>query len=265
MRANAVKHSGWLLIALLLLLARVPGATAADSITNDVAEFTRRAQKTFDAAKTRMDANTTNQEAIWQFARACFDLADLATTDGRREELANQGISASRRLVGINPKSAEAHYYLGMNLGELAETKTLGALKIVPEMETEFKTELELNSALDHAGADRNLGLLYRDCPGWPASIGNRSKARQHLQAALTLAPDFPENLMNLIEGELKWGDQAGAVRDLKSLDSLWPKARKQYTGEEWEVSWADWQKRREIVQKKANEASKVIEPPRKP
>jgi hypothetical protein len=138
-----------------------------------------------------------------------------------------------------------------MNMGQVAETETLGALKLVRQMETEFAIALKANATFDYAGPDRNLGLLYRDAPGWPTSIGNRTKAREHLQQAVIVAPNYPDNVLNLIESELKWGDTAGATRDLKALDESWPKAQKQFTGEDWESSWADWTKRRDDVRKK--------------
>ena len=111
---------------------------------------------------------------------------------------------------------------------------------------------LAADAKFDHVGADRNLGLLYWQAPGWPLSIGSKVKARQPLSAALKGAPDYPENTLNLIEAELKWGDKAGVTRDLKSLGELWPGALKKYTGEEWASSWADWEKRKAAAEKKA-------------
>jgi hypothetical protein len=236
---------------------------AEEAAPTDNALFQKRAEKAFLAAKARFEAETNNAEAVWQFGRACFDFADLAPSDGKREEIANQGIAACRRWLETDPKSVEGHYYLGMNLGELAETKTLGALKLVKEMESEFILVLKANPKLDNAGPDRNLGLLYRDAPGWPASIGNRAKARQHLQQAAILTPDFPENLLNLVEGELKWGDTSKAVRDLKSLTDILPKAQQKYTGEQWEPAWVDWQKRIDGARKKVSTETKAPASPR--
>src|SRR5204863_9133981 len=99
------------------------------------------------------------------------------------------------------------HYYLGMNLAQLAQTKMLGALKIVTQMEREFSIVRDLDEEFDQAGADRNLGLLYRDAPAI-GSIGSRGKARQHLEHAVKLAPPSPENRLNLIETYLKWGER---------------------------------------------------------
>src|SRR6185369_6107731 len=98
----------------------------------------------------------------------------------------------SRDAVARASNSAPAHYYLGMNLAQLAQTKFLGALKIVSEMETEVSIVRDLDAKFDDAGADRNLGLLYRDAPAI-GSIGSRPKAREHLQSAVKLAPGSPD------------------------------------------------------------------------
>jgi tetratricopeptide (TPR) repeat protein len=213
--------------------------------------FAQRAEKAFIAAKTRFETETSNPEAKWQFGRTCYDWADFATSDKQRADIAQQGIAACRELIERNIDSAPGHYYLAMNLGQLAQTKSLGALKIVRQMEGEFKIALGLDPKYDFAGADRGLGLLYLEAPGWPTSIGSKPKARQHLQKALKLFPDFPENLLNQIEAEIKWDDKRDAIRDLTALDVLWPTARKQFEGDKWAPSWADWEKRRGLAESK--------------
>jgi Tetratricopeptide repeat len=224
------------------------------------AEFAAQAEKTYDAARTRYSNETNNLELAWRFARACFDWADYATTDAKRAAIAGEGIAACHKLLETSSNSIPGHYYLAMNLGQLARTKSLGALKIVGQMEVEFKTGLRLDSGFDYAGPDRNLGLLYLDTPGWPVSLGGKSKARQHLQQALKLSPGYPDNHLNLIEAQLKWGDKKAAIAGLKALDEIWPEAREKLTGDEWAPDWADWTKRREAAQKKAGAA--VTPPP---
>ena len=151
----------------------------------------KRAEKSLcKPPKTRYEAQTNDNQAAWQFGVACFDWADFATSDSQREEIARQGIGACSGLIQRDPKSVAGGIVPGMDLGRVAQTKLLEiALKIVDQMEGEFKTARP-GCVYDFAGPDRNLGLLYRDAPGWPASIGNKSKARQHLQQALKLAPD---------------------------------------------------------------------------
>ena len=224
--------------------------------------FAGRAEKAFQAARTRFNSEPTNSEAAWQFGRACFDVAEFAKDDAHREDFATQGIAACRQLIVRQPKMAAGHYYLSMNLGQLARTKTLGALKIVVEMETGFQRARELDENFDNAGPDRNLGLLYLEAPGWPTSMGNRSKARHHLQRAVLLSPSFPENRLNLIEAYIKLGDKPAAQHEFKQLKELWPGVKKQFTGEQWESTLVDWEKRWQKIQTKLNASSKVLESP---
>jgi hypothetical protein len=220
-------------------IASADDAQNKNFIARAEAEF-NRTQKTYETS-----ANATNAIA---FARACFDYADLATNNGERATIAHQGINACRTIITNAPRSAPAHYYLGMNLGELARTEFMGALRIVREMEREFKTAASLDPKLDYAGPELCLGLLYRDAPGWPASIGNNRKARSYLQQAVDLAPDYPENILTLAESDLQWRDTDAAQKESDTLDQLWPKAQKQFIGDPWAQNWADWTTRREAL-----------------
>src|SRR5213593_3770820 len=192
--------------------------------------FAQRAEKNFQEARKRFQTSTNDAEAAWQFGRSCFDWADFAKNDAQRESVAGEGIAACRQVIVRDPKSAPGHYYLAMNLGQLAQTKTLGALRIVDEMEREFKIARDLDAKFDYAGPDRSLGLLYFQAPGWPASIGSKAKARQNLQRAAQLAPGYPENHLCLLEAYLKWGDNKNLLRELKITEELLPPARKEFT-----------------------------------
>ena len=138
-----------------------------------------RARRLYWEAEARYKKEPNKVEATWEFGRACFDLAEFSTNSTERAEIAQQGIAACRQALTHDRDSAPAHYYLGMNLGELAQTRGLGALKLVDQMQTEFELARTLNELLDYAGPDRNLGLLYRDAPSW-ISLGSKSKARKH-------------------------------------------------------------------------------------
>jgi tetratricopeptide (TPR) repeat protein len=193
-------------------------------------------------------------QSAWQYAQACFDLADFATNRSQRASLAEQGIGACRQALVRESNSAPLHYYLGLNLGQLARTKTLGALRLVDQMEKEFTTASQLNSNLDFAGPDRALGLLYRDAPSF-GSIGSRTKARECLQRAFELAPQFPENGLILIESELKWSDRSAARLNLKKVEERLPKAREEFSGAAWEDSWTDWDGRLTTLKKSLDES----------
>ncbi len=235
------------------------GGGKRTAVTGDPAAAARRV---FHEAQTLYRNEPRNGQAAWQFGRACFDLAEFASDSAERAELAEQGIAACQQLLEREPNLAPAHYYLGMNLGQLARTKGIGALKLVKQMEIEFSLARERDKTFDYAGPDRNLGLLYRDAPSI-GSIGSRTKAKQHLEISVELAPDYPENRLNLAEAFLKWNDRNGAKRELKALDEDWSRARAKFSGPAWAASWGDWEKRRQNVRKKLEELSKPLESPR--
>lgn len=247
----------WLGAAAFVLLAGA-GIALADEPPNPV--FVARAAAEFDRTRAQYQSNPNDSAAALQYARACFNFADLVTNETRRAALANQGISACHQWLAREPDSAAAHYYLAMNFGQLAqaEAPSLAAYRLVREIEHEFKKAADLDGHFDYAGPDRGLGLLYRDAPGWPLSIGSRHKAREWLDQAEILAPDYPENHLNLAEAFLRWHDHAEAERELKALDALWPVARTNLVGPAWEPSWADWSARREVVRKRLDETSKA-------
>lgn len=196
----------------------------------------------------------------WEFGRACFDLAEYATNNTERAELAEQGIAACRQALAHGPKLAEAHYYLGLNLGQLARTRGLSALKMIKEMEAEWLAAAELDSRFDYAGPERSLGMLYRDAPPI-ASVGSRSKARHQLVRAVELAPVYPENRFELIETYLKWNDRPGARRELQALEKVWPAARAELSGAPWAANWQEWESRLEKLKKKTEEPSRMETP----
>lgn len=216
----------------------------------------------FNQARARFQAEPTNSVAAWQFGRACFDRAAADTNRTERASIAEEGIDACRRAIALRADSVAGHYYLGMNLGQLADTKrNLGALKLVKEMEREFRTAARLDDHFDFAGPDRNLGLLYQQAPSI-ISIGSRSKARQHLQRAVELAPEYPENRLNLIEAHLHWGNRSAARKEAADLAHVWSDARRKFAAPNWASSWSDWEKRRQTIRQELGQASKPLESP---
>jgi hypothetical protein len=234
MKTRIDKAGCWL--GPLGLLSYIAGLAAADPA------FAPRYEALFRQAQAAYQAQPTNAEAAWKYARACYDRSEFATNETQRAALGKLGIAAARSAIALRPQTAPAYYYLGITLGVLADaTRTLGGLKLVSEMEQSFKKARELDAAFDFAGPDRCLGLLYRDAPGWPISLGSRSKAGQHLEQARQRAGDYPENQLNLLVAWLKWGEQARVAAELDSVEKLLAQARTKLNGEEWALSWSDW------------------------
>ncbi|MEQ2005452.1 MAG: hypothetical protein ABMA26_01540 [Limisphaerales bacterium] len=221
------------------------------------AKFADAAQIKLIYARKKFQADTNNVPAAWALGQACFWRGEFSANDEERKALANEGIAVCRALTIHAPTVPEGHYYLAMNLGQLARTKWLEALGIVKDLERGLKLASGMNPRLDHAGPDRCLGLLYRDAPGWPVSVGSKSKARTHLLRAVELAPDFPENHLVLVETWVMLKEKKILQRDLDTLAALLPKARKQFSGEDWAALWDDWERRWQEVQARAAELMK--------
>lgn len=244
---------GWFFgVACFLWFAFGSIPVIAQSKVTETSSPTARLQRLYLEAQGRWQTNTNEVEIAWSFGRACFQWADLATNDTQRAAVAGEGIAACRRAIELQPKSAPAHYYLGLNLGQVARTKYMGALKLVGEMEAVWLKTIELDADFNYAGGCRSLGLLYRDTPGWPVSIGNRKKARELLQKAADLHPEYPGNRLNLLEAKLKWGEKRDVQAQTNAVETALQKARVTLTGERWSLEWQDWNQQWEEIKKKA-------------
>ena len=233
-------------LALLLSFMSASLTAAPDSTT------ARRAEKIYQEAKQAHAAQPDDVTLAWQFTRAVFDWAEFSQDDEQREKLALEGIAVSEHWRAKKPQEVGVLYYLAMNKGQLARTRLWTALGLVEEMEQLFQTTRGLDEKFDYGGPDRNLGLLYLDAPGWPASIGNKTKARTHLSRALELVPDYPENHLCLMEALLRWKDKDALARRMKAYEQYLPSAKKEFTGEAAEQSWIDWERRWKVVREKS-------------
>ncbi len=223
------------------------GGAALRAATND---FAARAERAFAEARLAAQKNpaaTTNQ---LQLARAAFLWAEFPQRDPQREDIAQTGIAAARAIVGREPTNAAAPYWLGMNLGQLARTKKLGALPLVREIEELFHRARQLDPHTDYAGPDRSLGRLYRDAPVWPTSIGSRKKAREHLELAAQLHPEFPDNQLELLESFDAWDEQENFDRQLPVSERAVLQAATRFVGAEWEARHADWSRRLAVAKR---------------
>jgi len=242
-------------IALLIWISGsglAPLAQGEHSVKSVKQTAVARAERSFYEARARLNKNPNDPDVAWHFARTSFDWADFVDTDEQRASTALEGIGACRQAIQKNPKSAPAHYYLALNLGQLARTRNLGALKLVAEMENEFKAAIEVDPRFDYAGPHRSLGLLYRDAPGWPASIGSRVRARSHLQKAVELTPEYPDNWLSFLEACLSAGERTMVQGKLPTVQECLQEARNKFIGEEWALSWMDWDQRWEKIKAKA-------------
>ncbi len=201
------------------------------------------ADKRLKEAREKFRMTTTPDDTAWQLGAACFKRAEFAKDNPERAALAQEGIDACRKLVAEQPKNPGGHYYLSMNIGQMARVRQLKALGMVKEMEHHFNLARELDETFSHAGSDRNLGLLYFRAPRF-ISVGNKERALKHLRRAAKLAPEYPSNLLNLLEAHIDAEDENGVAAECATLEILMPVARKKFLGDNWSADWIVWNKR---------------------
>lgn len=213
-------------------------------------EAMEEARKALEIARRQYASSgfTNRHDCAWNLGKAAFDYAEFAAMATNRSRLAEEGIAASLVAIQLRPESAEGHYFLAMNRGQLARTKLLGALRLVIEIEKDLKAALARDSRIDHAGPDRSLGLLYFQAPGWPTSIGNKKKARQHLAKAFELDPNYPGNGLALMEACRHWGDTKTLNQLAREFESRLASMKERFAGKAWEWSWVEWDERWKVL-----------------
>jgi tetratricopeptide (TPR) repeat protein len=183
--------------------------------------------------------------SIWRNSRPTIRNGDT------RAALAHEGINAAKTGIALSPNDPAPHFYLALNIGQLARTKLWTALGLIKDMEKAFFASIKADEKFNRASAHRSLGMLYQQAPGWPASIGSRSKARRHLEKAIELAPDFPDNHLTYMEALAAWDEKEHLRAALARYRKVLPEARQTYRGPEWEQPWRDWQARLADLDKK--------------
>ena len=139
-------------------------------------------------------ANPLSYELLWRGARACAWLTDEFTDKDRRGSWAQKGVDYAKRAVAIDTHRVEGYYYLGINLGQSATTKTVGAYMMVPRVLKAGESALKIDEKFDHAGPGRLIGNVYAKAPPWPASVGDVEDGIKYLKRAVEVAPDYPQN-----------------------------------------------------------------------
>jgi tetratricopeptide (TPR) repeat protein len=229
----------------LLLCSLMVQIIGAQPETNLV----KRAYQQYSQSFAVYSAEFNNTTSAWKFAKSCFELAEITEDNSQREKVANEGIAAATRCIRLAPQDPAGHFYLGLNRGQLARTKLLGALTLVKEMEEALLASLQVDETFHLAAAHRSLGMLYVQAPGWPASVGSRTKARKHLERAIELAPDYPDNHLSAIEAYLSWKDKDKVAVAIPRYQRILTAARDKYKGPEWQQPWRDWDVRWKDIQ----------------
>ena len=98
---------------------------------------------------------------------------------------------AADALAAKYPDRPEAIIWDGIITSELASMNSgFAALGLAKRARKILETAYAIDPAALDAGSPTSLGVLYYRVPGWPIGFGDKKKARELLQQAVTLAPD---------------------------------------------------------------------------
>ena len=112
--------------------------------------------------------------------------APAGEREKRFEELSAKAHKASETFAG----RAEPLVWEGIIVSSWAGEKGgLGALSLVKKAKALYETAIRIDGNVLDGSAYNSLGVLYYKVPGWPLGFGDKAKARELLQKALTINP----------------------------------------------------------------------------
>jgi len=110
----------------------------------------------------------------------------VAEREKKFEALATKAHQVSEAFPG----RSEPLIWEGIVVSSLAGEKGgLGALGLVKQAKSLYETAIQLDGTALDGSAYNSLGVLYYKVPGWPIGFGDKNKARELLQKALSINP----------------------------------------------------------------------------
>jgi tetratricopeptide (TPR) repeat protein len=222
-RICGLKLFGCIVLSLLSATAGFGAAAGtlaeADSLLNSPALSMTQATRALSIYQGLLAAAGADRTVVLaHLGRTCFVLGQLAP-EAQAMAYYQQGQSYAETLIREEPNRVESHYWLALNLCGQAEVggKLLGR-RLLPSIVEELRRAVALDAAYDQAGAHRVLGRIYYEAPGWPLSVGDMQKSRQHLQAAVRLAPGTSTNHLYLAQTLLRLQETGLARQELAQV-----------------------------------------------
>jgi tetratricopeptide (TPR) repeat protein len=146
---------------ILLTLALLPLAAWAAPVDDAVAELQR------DWEVIRYQAPTAEREKRFEsLSTKAHKVAE--TYPGRSEPLIWEGIIVSSWA---------------------GERGGIGALSLAKQAKADYEQAIQIDAKALDGSAYNSLGVLYYKVPGWPLGFGDKAKAKELLQKALSINP----------------------------------------------------------------------------
>ncbi|WP_209502437.1 hypothetical protein [Variovorax paradoxus] len=112
------------------------------------------------------------------------------TPAAEREKRFEALAAKARKVSESYPGRAEPLVWEGIIVSSWAGEKGgLGALGLVKQAKALYEAAIAIDGNVLDGSAYNSLGVLYYKVPGWPVGFGDKAKAKELLQKALSLNP----------------------------------------------------------------------------
>ena len=172
-------------------------------------------EKSITLLRARVNDQPSDAQAWWRLGRGLERLGEQQTA--KKEKLAayEEAKKALERSIELTPSEPEAHFFLGITLGRIGQTRgILRSLFLVGPIKREMKRTLELDP--HHGGAHHVLGEMLRQIPGFAG--GSKKGAVQELETSVELDPKRTTHYTALAQAYLDVGDKPKARQALERM-----------------------------------------------
>ncbi len=168
----------------------------------------------------KLEKQPNDPTLLWNLARYHYLLGN--EVDSKKESLKGYLTCQeyAKKAIAVKEQSVEAHYFLGICYGKEGKVGGIwNGLGVPKKIRKEMTRVLELDPAYSNAGAYRALGRMSYKLPGLLG--GSVKEARDYLQEAVRLAPNFSTNRLFLAEVYLHKKEYDLACKELVALQNL--------------------------------------------
>ena len=158
----------------------------------------------------------------WRMARIEYWIGDHTADNKEKKRVFEIGIYHAKKAVALGPDRPEGHYWLGVNYGVYGEAKgVLKSLSLVKPIKEAMNKVLAIDPKFDDGGADRVLGRVYFELPGFFG--GDKKKSLAHLQKSKEMGPQVGLTRIYLADTYLALKDIQKAREELEFVIAMEP------------------------------------------
>lgn len=176
-------------------------------------------------------ADPTDVESRLKAAQLCYYAWRLENKDNKRRlDIGKLALKLAKEVIAIDPKHPGGHLWAGAAMAMIGLPRgILNSLQLVPEGKAHLEKSIALDPRYLNGIAYTLMGHAYHVVPGFPLSIGDKTKAQEYLAKARQSDPGSSMNLLFI--ADLLWdlGRNQEALEVLAILPTLKPKTELEF------------------------------------